>query len=390
MTADQARLRQLLLLESILAVGGIVLASIFYLYSITRQQAVAEQLFRHPFAVTQASTGFRGDVIDLRREMLEIAVAPGVVSEERWRQIAVIEARLDRNFSILQRDFLGEPAHLQVMAEELSAWRGQREQIRAAIASGDSVQARALVIDVGKNHVDHLLQETGYVIDFARQRAQQFVDEGQTQLQQARRVALSLAATLLLVFSLVAFKLRAAVYGIFERVEHDALFDSLSGALNRVAVIRQGETEFHRARRHGFPLSLLMFDLDHFKSVNDNYGHAVGDAVLRQFAEICKRHLREGDALGRIGGEEFVILLPYADCEGAREVAERVRQEVHAAALVIEHGTTLSVTTSVGVACSDERADCFADLLRLADEALYRSKQEGRNRVCVSGSVAIP
>lgn len=383
MTPDQTRLRQLLLLESMLAVGGIVLASVFYLYSITRQQAVAEQLFRHPFAVTKASTEFRGDVIDLRREMLEIAVAPGAVSEPRWHQIAVIEARLDRNFSILQRDFLGKPAHLQVMADELSQWRRQRQQIRAAVESGDSLQARALVIDVGKRHVDRLLQETGYVIEFARQRAQQFVAEGQAQLQQVRQVALSVTAVLLLVFSLVAFKVRAAVYGIFARVEHDALFDSLSGALNRVAVIRQGETELHRARRHGFALSLLMFDLDHFKSVNDSFGHAAGDAVLRQFAEICKRHLRDGDTLGRIGGEEFVILLPYADCEGAREVAERVRQEVHAATFTIEPGTPLSVTTSVGVACSDERVECFGDLLRRADEALYRSKQEGRNRVCV-------
>lgn len=383
MTLNQTRLRQLLLLESILAVGGIVLASLCYLYSLQRQQSIAEQLFQHPFAVTQASTEFRGDIIDLRRRILEAALASAPANDPRWRQIAEIESRLDRNFRIMRENFLGEPRHVQMIAEELTAWRQRSRDLQVAVQSGQDEQARHVALAIGKAHVDPLIKETDAVIGFARFRAQAFVDQGRAELQQVKWLMVSAMTLLLLVFFWVALKLRAAICELFDKIEHDAMFDGLTGAYARLTLIRQGDAELLRARRHGFALSVLFLDIDHFKSINDDHGHAAGDSVLRQFAGLCARHLRDGDSLGRIGGEEFVILLPYADSKGACEAAERIRTDVENTLFASGKGVRLNVTISVGVTCSDRSPGEFSNLLQRADQALYQAKQQGRNRVCV-------
>jgi diguanylate cyclase (GGDEF)-like protein len=162
--------------------------------------------------------------------------------------------------------------------------------------------------------------------------------------------------------------------------EELALEDALTGLPNRRALERRFREEAARARRSGSPLSCLVLDLDRFKALNDRFGHAAGDAVLRSFGALLKRMCRQHDFATRSGGEEFVVLLPATGPEVAREVAERIR----AAAESREHrigGETVRVTVSVGVASSlPEDADGHA-LFRRADAAMYRAKQEGRNRV---------
>lgn len=165
-----------------------------------------------------------------------------------------------------------------------------------------------------------------------------------------------------------------------QRLERLATVDSLTETLNRRRFLELAAQEVGRARRHDRPLSALLFDLDHFKTVNDTYGHAAGDQTLRQAAAAARSALRNSDVLARYGGEEFVALLPETDLEGAVAVAERLRGAV--AATVIEaDGVHISVTTSVGVAewrgdeASLERA------LARADEALYVAKRAGRNKI---------
>ncbi|BCB26825.1 hypothetical protein SKTS_17110 [Sulfurimicrobium lacus] len=157
--------------------------------------------------------------------------------------------------------------------------------------------------------------------------------------------------------------------------------DYLTGLPNRRHFFTQMETELARMQRlDGERAAVLMLDLDHFKRVNDHFGHATGDALLKHFATLMKDELRKIDSLGRVGGEEFAILLPAADPEAARSFAERLRQKVEETPLVL-NGQPIPITVSIGVAIM-EATDGSADaaLIR-ADKALYRAKEGGRNRV---------
>jgi two-component system cell cycle response regulator len=149
--------------------------------------------------------------------------------------------------------------------------------------------------------------------------------------------------------------------------------DPLTGLSNRRAVLTQLGGMVSAARRHGHPLSIAMLDLDHFKRVNDDHGHKTGDAVLVAATRAVGAHLRAEDQLGRVGGEEFLVLLPDTDADAAQHVAEKLRAEVSRA------DGPVAVTVSVGVATWDGEAP--EDLLHRADEALYAAKAAGRDRV---------
>ena len=158
--------------------------------------------------------------------------------------------------------------------------------------------------------------------------------------------------------------------------------DSLTGAHNRRSFLRQAGHEIDRARRGARPVSLLMVDIDRFKSINDTHGHPVGDEVIRTLARTCQETLRSVDVLGRLGGEEFAIILPETGAEGALRVAERLRQTL-AETLVSVGEKALTFTVSVGVAewLPGEGLD---QLLSRGDQALYAAKNTGRNKVCAA------
>lgn len=172
---------------------------------------------------------------------------------------------------------------------------------------------------------------------------------------------------------------------LFRRTQELAITDNLTRLYNRHHFFVQGEHLFQIAKRHGKDLSAIMLDLDHFKKVNDTYGHSVGDRVLMAAAQTCRDVLRKTDILGRYGGEEFVLLLPETDLSGAVTVGENLRRHL-SEKVVAEDGNRVSTTASLGVAQyltdSDRSLD---DLLKRADQALYHAKRHGRNRVCASG-----
>jgi two-component system cell cycle response regulator len=149
--------------------------------------------------------------------------------------------------------------------------------------------------------------------------------------------------------------------------------DALTGLSNRRAILAQLAGAVSGARRHGHPLSIALLDLDHFKRINDTYGHKTGDDVLIAGARAMAAHMRAEDQLGRVGGEEFLVLLPDTDADAAQHMAERVRAEVAAAP------TPVPVTVSIGLATWD--GEVAEDFLQRADEALYAAKQAGRDRV---------
>jgi diguanylate cyclase (GGDEF)-like protein len=140
------------------------------------------------------------------------------------------------------------------------------------------------------------------------------------------------------------------------------------------------EAELRRADRFNRDLAVLMLDIDFFKRINDRHGHAAGDEALRLFSRVLTKETREVDLLGRIGGEEFAIVLPETDFEAALLMAERVRAAVEQASFVFHHSAPISVTVSIGVSLL-QAGDSLDSLLVRADNALYQAKHAGRNRV---------
>jgi len=164
-------------------------------------------------------------------------------------------------------------------------------------------------------------------------------------------------------------------------LEELATTDGLTGCLNKRALLDQMEQKLMAAQRFGRKLSLIVTDLDHFKAVNDTYGHAAGDRVLKELGEVLRRVKRETDLVARFGGEEFCVLCEETDVRGAQLLAERVREELEKTEVLTELGP-LKVTASLGVATFPDHASTAADLFVQGDKALYEAKHRGRNQVC--------
>lgn len=168
-----------------------------------------------------------------------------------------------------------------------------------------------------------------------------------------------------------------------ELLASQANIDFLTGLPNRRYFLELSERELMRAQRNGSQTSLIMLDLDEFKSINDNHGHHIGDRALESLGTVCKQLLREADIIGRMGGEEFAILLPETSCRQALDIAERLRQGIEQAEIELEDGGVLHFTASLGVDTLAAADGMDIDrLLNGADHALYEAKRGGRNRVC--------
>ncbi|MCB9591710.1 MAG: diguanylate cyclase [Sandaracinaceae bacterium] len=165
-----------------------------------------------------------------------------------------------------------------------------------------------------------------------------------------------------------------------ETIYNMTIVDGLTGINNKRFLMEALEREIPRARRHQRPLAVVMFDIDHFKSINDNYGHLAGDYVLKELATLVKGRLRPDDVLGRYGGEEFCAALPETNTPGAASIAEDLRRRIEERRFVFE-GEAIPVTVSLGCAELDGEMDVL-QLVKAADEKLYEAKRGGRNKVC--------
>lgn len=208
-----------------------------------------------------------------------------------------------------------------------------------------------------------------------------------------RPLGQALTALILLLIGVLSFF--AASYRVQQKVavqkdketrlvlEKQANIDALTGINNRRSFYEQAEKALKQAKRKDTPLAVLMLDADHFKKVNDKHGHAVGDLVLKDLAKTLTNTLRDVDLCGRIGGEEFAVLLPHTPLDEALEVAERLRAALAARKVPLPDGNTLSFTVSVGLAMVTAEDKNLDNLMQKADLALYQAKEQGRNRVAI-------
>lgn len=217
---------------------------------------------------------------------------------------------------------------------------------------------------------------TGYEVDSISKIAR---------LQSYQRVALAVIfATLIAEALLIFMPLVRRIREYADMLEEMALTDGLTGMDNYRSFMLKAVKELHRSTRLKQPLCIAILDLDHFKQVNDKYGHNAGDAVLKAFADIVHNSKRVEDEFGRLGGEEFGLLLPHTTLSAAHMVTDRIRRMVETTPMPGAGTEKISVTVSIGLAELDPSAQTLDSVLHAADEALYRAKQSGRNRVEVS------
>jgi diguanylate cyclase (GGDEF)-like protein len=248
--------------------------------------------------------------------------------------------------------------------EPLTVGRGQENRI---VLDNDSVSRRHCRIEKrNKNwHVVDLDSTNGTYVN----------DDQVSELQLRRSDQIKIGDTIMKFLS--GSDLEAQYH---ETIYNMTIVDGLTQIHNKRYLMETLEREIPRARRHGRPLSVVMFDIDHFKHINDNYGHLAGDYVLKELATLVKGRLRPDDVLGRYGGEEFAAALPETGLEGAASIAEDLRRRVEERQFVFE-GEAIPVTVSLGCAELDGEMN-VTGIIKAADEKLYDAKRGGRNRVC--------
>ena len=201
-------------------------------------------------------------------------------------------------------------------------------------------------------------------------------------LEGLQRVALGVTLfTLVAIAAFIFYPLLRRIRAHSDEMFHLAMTDGLTGVMNRRAFMDRAAVEIARARRHGHPLAVVMLDIDRFKTINDQHGHAAGDRAIQHLVAQALDVLRPEDSIGRMGGEEFALLLPHTTATDALRVAERVRGRLETAPMDIEEGATLAFTVSAGVSELQDGDRAIDRALNRADSALYAAKSGGRNQV---------
>jgi diguanylate cyclase (GGDEF)-like protein len=260
----------------------------------------------------------------------------------------------------------------------------RREQAREALVLVSVLGAATLLMAVlvllviRRRVVRPLLEATSAVVDIARGRLDTQLPTGHNGDEIGDMLE---AVALLRENSIERRRLEEERGALIEELKQASNTDFLTALLNRRAFASIAEGQIAASRRHGAPLSLILFDIDHFKKVNDQRGHAAGDAVLVAVAQMARRMFREGDFVARHGGEEFVALAPHCDLPAALALAERLRAAIETTDIALPDGDPLRVTASFGVVSLQQPGDNLDTLLQGADRALYAAKAGGRNRV---------
>lgn len=246
--------------------------------------------------------------------------------------------------------------------------------------------------DFTRMYTDLTAMATGDLIKSLDLAAQQYQEEALVKINRLTRIQTIVFVVMILTLLIEALFIFRPLVSHLKKYSNQlltmALKDSLTGLNNRRAFMQAAEAEISRAIRHDADLCVVISDIDKFKNINDSYGHAAGDEVLRQLSAILQKMFRKEDVIGRIGGEEFAFVLPQTNAEQAKLLIEKLRAKIERSVCEItdEKGraTMLEFTSSFGISYFSDKSEGLASLMKRADDALYKAKEKGRNRVILS------
>lgn len=365
----------------------VVLFSALSVSQINRLNQVTQDFYDHPFTVSNAAAELRSDIGQMRIRMLQIAHSSNLQATNRLiDEVSINHADSKRQLSVIFKGFLGDMSRVEEIRTILDEWSSLRAEIIQLASTGKNEQAMQLASTRGAAIYERLYSHISYVSDYAHNKAMAFERESQIESRFMINNLYWIMAMLIALISLTGAYMFRLIYLHNLKLEQDAYIDSLTGLLNRQQFYVLSDQALKHVQRYQDGLSLLILDIDHFKQINDRYGHNTGDAVLRELSAVLVDSLRNSDVICRWGGEEFVVLMPGLQRNTALFIANRINQCFAENTVTIEQ-QKVNATISIGVTDYAGQTS-IEEMVNEADQALYQAKNSGRNRVIVYQSDA--
>lgn len=371
----------------LIAFVGALLFIWIYFSSMREMHQTTRKLYEQPFAVVNAALALEADLYQIRSHLLYVTL----IQADR-QQLANVEAlivaceqRAQQKIATIARSYSRDPQQVMQLKQQLALLGNVREQVLQKLSAARYAEANQLIETEWTARFAKVAGLNEIILKDAHQHAIEYVNESQQRLEQHTKRGLSYAALLLSLFLGVGAFVAWRIYQLHIEADKFAFTDFLTGIANRRHFIHELESEIRRSHRYELPFSFAMVDIDHFKKINDQYGHHAGDLVLQNFCLKCVNALRTSDIVGRLGGEEFGILMPMTDLHEAARVIERLRAEIDHSVMT-DQGEKIHYTASFGLVSTSQLGEQqgMAHLMKMADVALYTAKQQGRNRVFIA------
>ncbi len=371
----------------LIAFVGALLFIWIYFSSMREMHQTTRKLYEYPFAVANAALALEADLYQIRSHLLYVTL----IQADR-QQLANAEALIDaceqraqQKIVTIARSYSRAPQQVMQLKQQLALLGNVREQVLQKLSAARYAEANQLIETEWTARFAKVAGLNEIILKDAHQRAIEYVNESQQRLEQHTKRGLSYAALLLSLFLGVGAFVAWRIYQLHIEADKFAFTDFLTGIANRRHFIHELESEIRRSQRYELPFSFAMVDIDHFKKINDQHGHHAGDLVLQNFCLKCVNALRTSDIVGRLGGEEFGILMPMTDLHEAARVIERLRAEIDHSVMT-DQGEKIHYTASFGLVSTSQLGEQqgMAHLMKMADVALYTAKQQGRNRVFIA------
>lgn len=371
----------------LIAFVGALLFIWIYFSSMREMHQTTRKLYEYPFAVANAALALEADLYQIRSHLLYVTL----IQADR-QQLANAEALIDaceqraqQKIVTIARSYSRAPQQVMQLKQQLAMLGNVREQVLQKLSAARYAEANQLIETEWTARFAKVAGLNEIILKDAHQHAIEYVNESQQRLEQHTKRGLSYAALLLSLFLGVGAFVAWRIYQLHIEADKFAFTDFLTGIANRRHFIHELESEIRRSQRYELPFSFAMVDIDHFKKINDQHGHHAGDLVLQNFCLKCVNALRTSDIVGRLGGEEFGILMPMTDLHEAARVIERLRAEIDHSVMT-DQGEKIHYTASFGLVSTSQLGEQqgMAHLMKMADVALYTAKQQGRNRVFIA------
>jgi len=371
----------------LIAFVGALLFIWIYFSSMREMHQTTRKLYDYPFAVANAALALEADLYQIRSHLLYVTLIQADRQQLANAEtlIDACEQRAQQKIATIARSYSRAPQQVMQLKQQLAMLGNVREQVLQKLSAARYAEANQLIETEWTARFAKVAGLNEIILKDAHQHAIEYVNESQQRLEQHTKRGLSYAALLLSLFLGVGAFVAWRIYQLHIEADKFAFTDFLTGIANRRHFIHELESEIRRSQRYELPFSFAMVDIDHFKKINDQHGHHAGDLVLQNFCLKCVNALRTSDIVGRLGGEEFGILMPMTDLHEAARVIERLRAEIDHSVMT-DQGEKIHYTASFGLVSTSQLGEQqgMAHLMKMADVALYTAKQQGRNRVFIA------